>query len=59
MRGSACASCSELIVTGNQVEYTPLPVMEAALDMPPVLANLLLSVLPNVPDPKLAAITLA
>ncbi|KAM5536188.1 hypothetical protein V8D89_010087 [Ganoderma adspersum] len=42
-----------------EVEYMPLPIMEAALDMPPVLANLLLSVLPNVPDPKLAAITLA
>ncbi|TBU35247.1 hypothetical protein BD311DRAFT_860781 [Dichomitus squalens] len=42
-----------------EVEYLPLPVMEATLDMQPVLAGLLLSVLPNVPDPKLAAITLA
>lgn len=56
---STCVNRSHLMIPGKQVEYMPLPVMEAALDMPPVLANLLLSVLPNVPDPKLAAITLA
>ena len=50
-----------LTITGKpQVEYLPLPALHGAgLVMQPVLSNLLLSVLPNVPDPKLAAITLA
>lgn len=32
--------------------------MEATFDMQPVLTNLLLSILPNVADPKIVAMTL-
>ncbi|KAI0756985.1 hypothetical protein C8Q80DRAFT_1349282 [Daedaleopsis nitida] len=41
-----------------EVEYVPLPVMEATYAMQPVLTNLLLSILPNLPDPKIVAMTL-
>ncbi|KAI0801259.1 hypothetical protein C8Q74DRAFT_479655 [Fomes fomentarius] len=41
-----------------EAEYVPLPVMEATFDMQPVLTNLLLSILPNVADPKIVAMTL-
>ena len=36
----------------------PLPVMETTFDMQPVLTNMLLAILPNVPDPRIVAMTL-
>ena len=41
-----------------QAEYVPLPVMEATFDMQPLLTDLLLSILPNVSDPRIVAMTL-
>ncbi|KAH9944380.1 uncharacterized protein BXZ73DRAFT_96868 [Epithele typhae] len=52
--GSSQGSSSQSSI----VEYVPLPVMEEAFDMQPVLTNLLLSILPNVPDPRIVAMTL-
>ena len=42
----------------RQAEYVPLPVMEATFDMQPLLTDLLLSILPNVSDPRIVAMTL-
>ncbi|TFK89958.1 hypothetical protein K466DRAFT_584143 [Polyporus arcularius HHB13444] len=41
-----------------EAEYVPLPVMEETFEMQPVLTDLLLSILPNVSDPRIVAMTL-